>query len=189
MRLLDNEYYYEQAKANTVVWKSEYTAIEVDPDYPEAITRVKRVFVKYRADDQYYTPLREENPALLDYGKDYYADWSETDPFYYIQDNSVFIFPTPQEAVTDGYFIEVITQPPSLLTSDTADKVQVPERINEMIEDGMMPFGAEYIGKPLNEVQAHEQIFNTRLRETISDLSGRGDGFSIQDTAIQSQFQ
>lgn len=186
MRMLDDEYFYEQGKSNTVVWQIEYNINSIGV---EAITRTKRVFIKYSATDTYYTPCREVNPATLTYGKDYYATWNKSDPFYYIQDNSIWVFPASTEAVTDWLFIEAIIQPPSLLTSDTADNVQVPERINELIEDGMVSFGLEYLGKPLNEAIAQENLFDKRLRDAMNDLSVRGDGFVQQGSAIQSQFR
>lgn len=189
MRLLDDEYYYEQGKTNTVVWQQEY---EVKTLWVEDITRVKRVFIKYSATDTYYTPVREENPAILPYWKDYYAEkQSKTDPFYYIQDNSIWVFPASTEAVTEGIMIEVITQPPSLLTTDTADKVQVPERINESIEVLMCPLAENYIGKltVLESERVFNELVKTTLNDNINDLSERWDGFFQQDTAIQSQFR
>lgn len=64
MRLLDDEYYYEQGKSDTVTGQIEYTINKIGI---EDITRIKRVFVKYSATDEFYTPVREENPAILDY--------------------------------------------------------------------------------------------------------------------------
>lgn len=187
MRLTDDEYFYEQGKANTVIDQVEYT---VGAIWTESITRVKRVFIKYSNDDTYYTPAREVSPVMLPYGKDYYAvNQPKTDPIYYIQDNSIWVFPASTEVVIEWLFIEAIIQPPSLLSTDTADKVQVPERINELIEDGMVSFGLEYLGKPLNEAIAQEQLFDKRLREVINDISLRGDGYVQQGSAIQKQFR
>ena len=185
MRMLDDEYFYEQGKSNTAIGQQEYPIIEIiSPNYGTVdINRIKRVLVKYSADQTYYTPCREINPAMLDYGKDYYAEkQSKTEPIYYIQDNSIWIYPVSTEVVTEGLFIEAIIQPPSLLSTDTADNVQVPERINELIEDGMVSFGLEYLGKPLNEAMAQENLFDKRLRDAIGDLSVRGDGFVQQTT-------
>lgn len=101
MRMLDDEYFYEQGKANTGIGQIEYNMIEIGTINPEAITRVKRVFIKYSATDTYYTPCREENPATLAYGKDYYSvNQPKSDPFYYIQDNSIWVFPASTEVVT-----------------------------------------------------------------------------------------
>lgn len=185
MRLTDNEYFYEKWFSNTVIDQVEYTIEQiVSPAYWTVdINRIKRVFIKYTADQTYYTPAREVSPAMLDYGKDYYAvHQPKTDPIYYIQDNSVWVFPTSTEVVTNGFFIEAIIQPPALLTTDTADKVQVPERINEIIEDWMVSFAMEYIGKPLNDCVAQEKLFDKRLRDAVNDLALRGDGYVQQST-------
>lgn len=182
MRLLDDEYFYEEIKTDSVIGQREYTLSDV---WSEAITRVKRVYVKYSATDTYYTPVREVNPAQLTYGKDYYLEWSKTDPFYYIQDNSVWIFPVATETVTEGILFDVIVNPQTLITTDTADKVQVPERIQELIEDGMIPFALEYIGKGINDTVAHENIADKRLRESVADLSERWPNFIQQGNPVQ----
>ncbi len=67
IRLSSDEYFYEEAVSNTVANQSEYTITEVNPLYPEEITRVKRVFIKYASTDTYYTPAREVDPDLLPY--------------------------------------------------------------------------------------------------------------------------
>lgn len=185
MRLTDDEYFYENGSSNTVIWQVEYNITEiVSPNYGTVdINRIKRVFIKYSANQTYYTPCREVSPAMLDYWKDYYAvHQPKTDPIYYIQDNSVWVFPASTEVVTNWFFIEAIIQPPALLTTDTADKVQVPERINELIEDWMVSFAMEYIWKPLNECTAQEQLFDKRLRDVVNDLALRGDGYVQQTT-------
>lgn len=185
MRLTDNEYFYEQGLSNTVIDQVEYNIIEiVSPNYGTVdINRIKRVFIKYSADQTYYSTAREVSPDKLPYWKDYYAvHQPKTDPIYYIQDNSIWVFPTSTEVVTQGLFVEAIIQPPALLTTDTADKVQVPERINEIIEDGMVSFAMEYIGKPLNECTAQENLFDKRLRDSVNDLALRGDGYVQQST-------
>jgi len=192
MRLTDNEYFYDQWLSNTVIGQVEYNITEiVSPNYWTVdITRVKRVYIKFTADQEFFTPCREESPAKLAYGKDYYAErQSKVDPFYYIQDNSIWVFPAVEEVVTGGLLVEAIIEPPALLTSSTADKVQVPERINELIEDWMVSFAMEYIGKPLDQAVAQENLFDKRLREAINDLSLRWDGYVQQSTAIQNQFR
>lgn len=53
----------------------------------------------------------------------------------------------------------------------------------------MVSFGLEYLGKPLNEAIAQENLFDKRLREAINDLSVRGDGYVQQGSSIQKQFR
>jgi hypothetical protein len=174
MRLLDDDYFYQQGKSATAIDQQEYTINTIGVT---DITRVKTVSVKFTADQTYYTPCREVSADQLPYGKDYYAvNQPKTDPIYYIQDQSIWIFPVSDVAVTDGLFIEAIIQPPSLLTSDTADRVVVPERVNEVIEDGMMPFALEHIGK-INYQECmtlYTNFIGTTLNDVMGDLSLRG---------------
>ena len=69
MRLTDNEYFYEQGKSNTVIGQVEYNIVEiVSPNYGTVdINRIKRVFIKYSADQTYYTPCDEVSPDKLPY--------------------------------------------------------------------------------------------------------------------------
>lgn len=188
MRLLDDEYFYQQGKSNTTIGQQEYTVTQIGTT---DVTRVKTVSIKFSATDTYYTPCREATSEEKE-RKDYYAvNQSKTDPFWYIQDNSIWIYPVATEAVTNGLFIEAIIQPPSLLTSDTASSVVIPERVNEVIEDGMTPFALEYIGKMVySEVMvSYDNFIKVTLRDAINDLSLRGKWYVQQDSAIQSQFR
>ena len=193
MRLLDDEYFWEELTFTTVIGQREYTIKDFvwDDTITREITRIKRAYIKYSADDQYFLPVREENPAMLTYWKDYYETWTKTDPFYYIQDNSVWIFPVSTEAVTLWGRFEAIINPPSLLSSDAADKVKVPERINEVIEDWMIPFVLEYLWKItyVECMRLFNEFISTTLRDSINDLAVRGDWYVVQDTSIQSQFR
>lgn len=180
MRLLDDDYFYQQWRSNTVISQQEYTIQTIGVT---DITRVKTVSVKYTADQTYYSPCREVSADQLPYWKDWYAvNQSKTDPIYYIQDQSIWIFPVADVAVTDGLFIEAIIQPLSLLTSDTASSVVVPERVNEVIEDGMTPFALEYIGKMTYTecMNAYNNFIETTLNDVIADLSFRGKGYVQQ---------
>ena len=80
-----------------------------------------------------------------------------------------------EENVTGGLLIEAIIQPPSLLTTDTADKVVVPERVNEVIEDGMTPFALEYVGNMTYSecMTEYDRFLRVTLRDSIDDLSLR----------------
>lgn len=179
MRLLDDDYFYQQGSSNSIVWQKEYTINQIGVT---DITRVKTVNIKYSASDAYYTPCRDATDYEKE-RKDYYAvNQSKTDPFWYIQDQSIWIFPVATEVVTNGIFIESIIQPPSLITTDTASSVVVPERVNEVIEDGMTPFALEYIGKMIYTecTNAYTNFIETTLNDTIADLSLRWKGYVQQ---------
>ena len=188
MRLLDDEYFYQQGTSSTVIGQKEYVVTQIGTT---DVTRTKTVSIKYSSTDTYFTPCREATSDEKE-RKDYYAvNQPKSDPFWYIQDNSIWIFPVSTEAVTNWLFIEAIIQPPSLITSDIASSVVIPERVNEVIEDWMTPFALEYIGKMVySEVMtSYDNFIKVTLRDAINDLSLRGKWYVQQDSAIQSQFR
>ena len=192
MRLLDDDYFFQNGKTNTVAGQQEYTIYDIwetDSLVSEVtdITRIKTVSIKYTEDQAHYTPCRLASAEQLLYTKDYYAtNQSKRDPFYFIQGQSIWIYPVADVAVTNGLLIEAIIQPPSLLTTDVAELVVVPERINEVIEDGMTPFALEYIGKMTYTecMNAYNNFIATTLNDVIGDLSLRGRGYVQQSHRI-----
>ena len=191
IQLLDEEYFFDYGIWDTVIDQTEYQVKQlVSPTYGTVdITQVKNVLVKYTADQVNFINVREVHKESLEYGTDYYATrQSETDPFYYIQDNSIFLYPAPTEAVTGGIKVECIIQPPDLLTEDTIDKVFVPKRIQRIIEEWMMPFAYEYLGKE-NMIVWAVNMYDKRKKEALAHIKNRSDGIVNVVAPIQSQFR
>jgi hypothetical protein len=68
--------------------------------------KVERVSIKYDADDEYTTDLK-----LTDW--DVFTDWDylsknqpTIDPLYVISGDSIYIYPTPTENVSNGLILE-----------------------------------------------------------------------------------
>lgn len=191
IQLLDEEYFFDYGLGDTVIDQVEYQVKQiVSPTYWTVdVSQIKNVFVKYKADQTYFTPVREVHKESLEYGTDYYATrQSTTDPFFYIQDDSIWLFPAPQEAVTGGLKVECIIQPPDLLTSDTIDKVFVPKRIQRIIEEWMMPYAYEYLGKE-NMIVWAVNMYDKRKKEALAHIKNRDDGIVNVVAPIQSQFR
>ncbi len=94
----------------TVVWQSEYwlpTTI-TDSNWNEDtifknVTHVESISIKYKNSDVDFIKARCVNRQTLDKDIGFYIVWqSFSDPFYFIADNSFFIFPAPREAVVWG---------------------------------------------------------------------------------------
>ena len=150
IQLLDEEYFFDYGIGDTAIDQIEYQVKQiVSPTYGTVdITQTKNVLVKYTATQENYINASEVHKESLEHGTDYYAKNQDiNDPFFYIQDNSIWLFPAPKEAVTGGLKVECIIQPPDLIVADTIDKVFVPKRIQRIIEEGMMPYAYEYLGK------------------------------------------
>ena len=191
IQLLDEEYFFDYGLGNTVIDQTEYQVKQlISPTYGTVdITQIKNVLVKYTADQTYFTPVTELGRESLENWTDYYAVYQDiNNPVYYIQDNSIWLFPAPTEAVTGGLKVECIIQPPDLLTADTLDKVFVPKRIQRIIEEGMMPFAYEYLGKE-NMIVWAVNMYDKRKKEALAHIKNRSDGIVNVVAPIQSQFR
>ncbi len=191
IQLLDEEYFFDYGIGNTLIGQTEYQIIQiVSPTYWTVdITQTKNILVKYTATQSKFTPVTELWRESLENGTDYYAEYQDiNNPFYYIQDNSIFLYPAPTEAVTGGFKVECIIQPPDLLTADTIDKVFVPKRIQRIIEEWMMPYAYEYLGKE-NMIVWAVNMYDKRKKEALAQIKTRDDGIVNVVAPIQSQFR
>lgn len=99
---LKEEYFWDIIKADTtVVWQSEYTIPAWLTGNYKDLEKTMRIAIKYTdtsdyiiCDKQYQYQLTED----LDY---YKTSQAQTDPFFFIADNSYFVFPAPLYAVAD----------------------------------------------------------------------------------------
>ena len=188
IQLLDEEYYFTYSDTDTVLWQDEYLVTQVNvwtdlsPVYRD-INRVKNVLVKYTSTQEYFTKLKQVSPDYLKYGKDWHKD-NQVEPVYFIQDNSIWIYPATTEAVTWWMRIEVETHPWELTISDIVIEVFVPKRISRIIEEWMMQYAYEYIGKEDRVPQAI-QLYDKRKKEALEQIKKR-DSWVYQSTnAIQ----
>lgn len=191
IQLLDEEYFFDYGLWDTVINQIEYQVTQiVSPTYGTVdITQVKNVLVKYTATQSKFTPVTELWRESLENWTDYYAEYQDVNnPVYYIQDNSIWLFPAPTEAVTGGLKVECIIQPPDLLTADVLASVHVPKRIQRIIEEWMMPYAYEYLGKEEKVVWA-VQMYDKRKKEALAQIKERSDGIVNVVAPIQSQFR
>jgi len=139
---VDEDYFWDIAESNTVVWQSEYLAetIWIAPDDLD-IKKVNKVYIKYSASDTYYTKANFLNPWSLDKDTDWYKDnHSKSNPFFYIQDTSLFIYPAPTEAVTNWLKLYVIHTPADLTATSTESEIEIPYQFHKVIATGMKQY-------------------------------------------------
>lgn len=120
VKVVKEDYFWDRLLVDSVLNQSEYniTTWTVTWDSVSTVVNIKKaskLFVKYDSNDDYYTKLKYVDPSSLDDDMDYYADTqSKTNPFYYIQDRSVFIYPKPDIAVVSWLKMTVIYTPPKV---------------------------------------------------------------------------
>lgn len=115
-----SSYFWDFFRQDTVVWQSEYNfeVWEVFWDWDEYdvnIKEISKVFIKYDDDQENYIPCRDSSSVELEYDREYYAaNQPKSDPFFIIQDRSVFVYPAPDEIATLWIKMEAIYTPPKI---------------------------------------------------------------------------
>lgn len=119
---------FDEWVTDTVANQNEYliTKLWLEPDALN-IKTIRKIFIKYSSTDTYHTPAERVNPSILEYHPDWYKEnQPKTEPFFYIADNSFFIFPEPKEPVEWWIEIYVIHDAPQIDETTTEDNIEVP---------------------------------------------------------------
>ena len=176
---IDEDYFWNIVKATTVAGQEEYTINVVGS---VKLNQVNKLFVKYSSNDTYYVQARKVNPNALDKDMDWYKDHqSKLDPIFMVQDNSVFLYPAPTEAIANGLKMNCIFQPADLTISSVEADIALPVRFHRYIMEGIIPFIYSYRGKMAESVSAM-QVFDKKKREMISQMKNRNQSI-IQVTS------
>jgi len=168
------DYFWDKWETDTVVDQSEYVAekLGIAPDDLD-IKKVNKVFIKYSENDTIWTRVRYQNPWALAKHPDYYAvNQVATDPFFYIQDTSIFIFPAPTEVITDWLELFVIHKPAEITTDSTEADIEIPTQFHKLISDWLRI--DIYLSQWLeNEAQIAQARYDTWIRAMIMIMKER----------------
>lgn len=169
-------FFWDLWTTDTVVDQSEYLAekLGIAPDDLD-IKKIDWLYVKYRSTDTYFTKLQYRDESSLNMDKDWYKDnTSDQDAFFYIADNSYFIYPTPKEAVTNGIRLEVIHAPADLTVSTTEDNIELERQFHSIISL-WLEIDIYKSQWKLNEANLAEQKYTLEADKMISKLKDRYD--------------
>lgn len=119
-----NEYYFwdtflidtelNQTEYNIKTWKVAWDWS--DPKIDVYIKEVTKCFIKYESTADFYTPVTKKSPELLEKDFDEYAQTqSKSDPIFYVQDRSIFVYPQPDPALSEWIKLNAIYTPPKIL--------------------------------------------------------------------------
>lgn len=168
------DYFWDIWTTNTVVWQSEYVAekLWIAPDDLD-IKKINKVFIKYDSNDEYYTKALYQNPWVLEEHPDYYKEKAiKTEPFFYIQDNSFFIYPAPTEAVTWGIEIFVIHKPADIDNTTSEENIEIPAQFHKLISDWLKMSIYQSQWK-INDAQIAEQAYENGIDKMTSFIKQR----------------
>ncbi len=115
--------------------QNEYNIKKVNVGDTWRINQIDGVSVKYKTDDE-YIPLDSVHPSSLDYDLDYYKTYAGK-PFYFIKDESIFIYPSPTEDVSDGIKIYCVLQPNDVTLTSTEEDIKLAPRFHQNLVDGI----------------------------------------------------
>jgi len=158
------DYFWDKFLVSTVDLQSEYNISSATltwdstPDTEVNIKKVNKVFVKFDSTQTYFTPLKYIAPDTLEKDFDEYAaTQSKTDPFFFVQDRSIFIFPYASPAVTSWLKMNAIYSPPKVLIDSPESWFSIQKDKHYIISIGI----EEHIYK--SQWKANEAI-NSRRR-------------------------
>lgn len=126
------DYFYNYVYLNTVIWQNEYTLPkrwDLAQDWVtilDWVQKIKGISWKIKSTDAEYTKLRPTTIENLDYDIESYDDTQ--DPFYLVQDNSIFIYPAPKEATELKIYAIMYPKKLALWSTET-----LPDNIEKVI--------------------------------------------------------
>lgn len=94
---INEDYFYDYFNTNTKLNQSEYNFSSIAPSSSAPwILKIISVWIKYSSADVDYKLMRPFGSGSLDNTPEYYSrNQSKWDPFYIYKDNSLFIYPYP----------------------------------------------------------------------------------------------
>ena len=168
------DYFWDKWVTNTVVWQSEYVAekLGISPDDLD-IKKINKVFVKYKSTQEDFTKVLYQNPWALPEHPNYYKDNQSTaEPFFYIQDTSIFLYPAPTEVIVWGLELFVTHKPVAITTSSAENVIEIPTQFHKLISDWLRIDIFLSQGKE-NEAQLAQQKYDTWLRDMVAIMKQR----------------
>lgn len=169
----------------TVVSQSEYTIPTISSGNFNAVPKVESISIMYAIGGD-FIPAREIDRQTLLQTHDlswYEVNQSESDPIYFIADNSVFIYPYPSEAVTNGIkFYGIKSLADIVATTAEADLFggKIPTKYHNLISEGMEQFIFATQWKKA-ESKAAKDIFELeKLPKLVEKLWNRKVGIQLR---------
>lgn len=126
---IDEGWFWTWGTGSTVIWQNEYEIENIDST---RVNQIESLSVKWTATWE-FEKIDYIHPNSLEHDLDKYK--TTATPFYFIKDKSVFLYPSPTEAVTWGFKAYCVIQPADLLIGDTDNTI--PPRFHQNYIDWM----------------------------------------------------
>lgn len=169
---VSEDFFIKEFNTDTVIWQRAY-------DLQEATSiqtwhkKIKKVYVKFSANDTYYTELKEVSFNWLRDDLDYYSDNTPTaEAFFFLKWNQIVIFPSPSEEIINWLIVESSITPIDLVAWWAEWTILIPRQFHNIIVQGML----QYIFAHLIKIWEKNDAINDyeRLKnDMVSELSDR----------------
>ena len=168
------DYYWDKWETDTVIDQSEYVAekLGISPNDLD-MKKINKVFIKYDASDEFPTQAKYQNPWVLTEHTDYYkTNQSKANPFFYIQDNSIFLYPAPDAVVENWVELFVIHKPADITTSSAENDIELPTQFHKLLSDWLRI--DIYLSQWLeNEAQAAQTKYDSWIKDMVAFMKAR----------------
>lgn len=175
LQMLNEDFFWDTKKTNLVANQNEYnlpTSTADDWGY----LSLKRVEVKFKSTDNYREVVSSDELPTLSLDSADYVAVNGVKPFYEIKDGSIFLYPTPTEAVVDGLVIRNTQNLPDITVSSVENdffgqRTELRTFV-QVIADGV---AADLYGKSrqYDDKNIAEQDFINHLNLMIKTVSNR----------------
>ena len=166
------DFFWTWGSSDTTTTQNEYTidTFTFGDTFERDIISIDSVAVKFRASNDYYK-LNKGAFSALDFDFSNYTDWAG-DPFYFVNDTSIFIAPNPLENVTGGLRIYGNYRPLDLTLSDSTSEIKIPLLYTYILAEGMCADYWMSQGK-YEEANVFEARFEQGIEKMVKSLSIR----------------
>lgn len=169
----------------TAIWQSEYRIPVISTGLFNWTPKVESISVKYTASWD-FTKARCVDRETLDYDLAYYeTSQSPWVPFFFVADDSVFIYPAPLEAVTwwiKFYGIKSLADVVATTTEADLFGGKIPFKYYYLISDWMMQYIYKNRGKEVEATNARREFEQELLPKLVERLWNRKVWISVRWT-------
>ena len=169
---LNEDFFYDEWTTGTVAAQREYV-MPARTSSVAGCNKVLGVSILPSSTATGYVKCREMSiGALPDDLSSYSTEQPDTDPFYVISDNSIFLYPTPAESVTGGLKIYGVADPIDISTGGAESTVKIPLEHHEAIAHGLAYWHFTTQQRTERALEA-KQRYDEAKRYMISSLTDR----------------
>ena len=137
------DYFWDYFTTDSVVWQTEYVLPSNIWNWWTELEKWDWVSVKYTNTSD-FIKARRVNQNWLESDDTYYAEsQSQSDPFYYIKDDSIFIFPAPDSAIIWWIKMEWIKWLSDLVLTSLEPEIfndKIPTKFHTLISMWMLEY-------------------------------------------------